>query len=93
MWIVTAQAIRRLEWLVLMRLLQVVAFYVVAIDAKRWGRLGEMIVELSLAHLTRFVRDVAGVAAHVEGCMPAAFLGNIEAGRVATKAEVFFLVA
>src|SRR5580692_2260186 len=93
MWIVTAQAIRRLEWLVLMRLLQVVAFYVVAIDAKRWGRLGEMIVELSLAHLTRFVRDVAGVAAHVEGCMPAAFLGNVLADPVATQTEVFFLIS
>ena len=93
MWIVTAQAIRRLEWLVLMRLLQVGAFYVVAIDAKRWGRLSEVIVELSLAHLTRFVRDVAGVAAHVEGCMPAAFLGNVLADLVATQTEVFFLIS
>jgi hypothetical protein len=89
---VTAQAIRRLEWLVLMRLLQVGAFYVVAIDAKRWDRLGEMIVELKLAHLARLVRRMASFAAHVEGRMPAALLRNVNADLVATQAKIFFLI-
>ena len=47
-WIVTAQAIRRLEWLVLVRLFQIGALYIVTIDAKRWGSLGQVIVELAL---------------------------------------------
>jgi len=91
--IVTAHAIRALEGLVLVCLLQVGTLDIMTVEAQRRRRLGEVIVELDFANLPRLVRGVAGVAAHVESGVPAAFLGNIEAGRVATKAEIFFLVA
>src|ERR1022692_1182792 len=92
MWIVTAHAIGCFEWLVLVRFLQVSALCVVAIKAKRRRRFGEMKIELDLADLAGFVRDVASVAAHVEGRVPAAFLGNVYAGLVTAQAEVLFLV-
>src|ERR1017187_3835316 len=90
--IVTAHAIGRFERLVLVRFLQISALDVMAIHTKRRGRLGEMKVELDLADLARLMRDVAGVAAHVEGRVPAAFLGNVYAGLVTAQAEVLFLV-
>ena len=91
--IVAAHAIGRLEGLILVRLLQVGVLYVVAIEAKRRRRLGEMKVELGLADLPCLVRDVAGVAAHVEGGVAAAFLGNVHAGLVATQAKILFLIS
>ena len=39
------------------------------------------------------VRDVAGVAAHIERGMTAALFGDIQSGLVATEAEIFFLAA
>lgn len=91
--IVTADAIRGLERLVLVRLLQVGTLDVMAIEAQSGRRFGEVIVELNFANLSGLVRDVAGVAAHVESGVAAAFGRDIEAGRVASKAEIFFLVA
>jgi len=90
--IVTAHAIGRFERLILVRLLQVRTLDVMAIYAEGGRRLGEMKIEFGLADLPRFVRDVAGFAAHVEGGMPAAFFGHIQPGRMAAQAEVFFLV-
>lgn len=91
--VVTAHAIRGLEGLVLVRLLQVGTLDIMTVEAQRRRRLGEVIVELDFPDLSRLMCGVAGIATHVESGVPAAFLGNIEAGRVATKAEVFFLVA
>jgi len=51
-----------------------------------------MKVELGLADLPGFVRDVAAVAAHVEGGMAAAFLGHVHAGLMTAQAQVLFLV-
>ena len=90
--IMAAHAVGRLKWLVLMRFLQVCTLYIVAIDAKRRRRLGEVIVELRLAHLARLVRRVARFAAHVEGGMPAALLRNVDADLVATQTKIFFLI-
>ena len=98
MRVVALDAIGRGEWLVLVRLLQVGALDVMTVKAQRWRRFGEVIVELDFAERyfadrACFVRGVAGVAAHVEGGVAAAFGGDIEAGGVASKAEIFFLVA
>ena len=91
--IVAAYAVRSLEGLVLVRLLQVSILHIMAVDAEGRGRLGQVIVELYLAYLAGFVRGVARVAAHIEGSMAAAFLGNIQAGIVAAQAEIFFLIS
>jgi hypothetical protein len=90
--IVTAHAIGRFERLVLVRLLQVCALDVMTIYAESGRRLGEMKIEFGLADLPRFVRNVAGFAAHVEGGMAAAFLRHIQPGGMAAQAEVFFLI-
>ena len=52
-----------------------------------------MKVELNLADLACLVCEVAGVAAHIEGRVPAAFLMNIDPNLVATEAKIFFLIA
>ena len=48
-----------------------------AVDAQRRSGFGEVILELDLAGLARLVGGVAGVAAHVQRRVPAAFLGNV----------------
>ena len=93
MWIVTTHAVCRREWLISMRFLQVYTLHIMAIDAKRRHRLGEVIIELGLADLTRLMCGMAGVAAHIESRMPAAFLGDVYTDSVATQAEVFFLIS
>ena len=93
MGIVTLHAIGGAERLSLVRLDQVFVFGVMAIEAQRRACLGEVIVELFLAALARLVGDVTGLAAHVERCVAAALVGNIESLRVATEAEVLALVA
>jgi len=90
--IVTAHAISRGERLVLVRLLQIGALHVVAINTECRWRLGEMEVKLDFPHLSRLMRRVAGIAAHIEGRMPAAFLGNVQPGLVAAQAEVFLCI-
>jgi hypothetical protein len=90
--IVTVHAIGLRKWLVLVRLLQVGALHVVTIDTKGGRRLREVEVELGFTHLARLVRGMASVATHVEGGVPAAFLGNVYAGIVAGQAKVLFLV-
>lgn len=93
MGIVTSQAVRFIEWLVLVRFLQVRALGVMAIQTKRWRGLGQVKVELGLANLSRFMGKVASLASHIERRMPAAFLRHVHASLVATKAEVLFLVS
>jgi hypothetical protein len=92
MRIVATHAICLLEWLVVMRFLQVSALHVMAINTQRRWSFGQVIIELWLPNFARFVRGVASVAAHIEGRMSAAFLRNIYAGVVAAQAEVLFLV-
>src|SRR5450755_808261 len=93
MGIVTAHAVGLLKGLALVGFLQVGALYVMAIQAQRRRRLGEMEVELHLADLTRLVGGVAGIATHVESGVPAAFLGHIHADLVAAQAEILLLVS
>ena len=91
--IVAGQAIGLFERLVLVRLLQVGVLHIVAIDAQRGSVLGQMVIKLALAPLARLVRDVASVAAHVEGGVAASLLWNIRSLRVAAQAEIVFLIA
>ncbi len=93
MRVVTGQTIRRAEGLILMRLLQPGVLYVMTVEAKRRNRLGQMktVVEGQLG--ARLVRDMAGVAAHVERGVTASLLWNIHALVVAGEAEIVFLVA
>ena len=93
MRVVTGQAIRRAEGLILMRLLQPSVLHVVAVQTKRRNRLGQMesIVEGQLC--TGLVRDMAGVASHVERRVTASLLWNIHALVVAGEAEIVFLIA
>jgi hypothetical protein len=43
--------------------------------------------------VARLVRDVTSVTAHIEGGMPAAFFGNVNALGMAFKTEVVVLPA
>lgn len=81
--IVTAHAVRSFEGLILVRLLQVSTLHIMAVDTERRGSFGQVIIELRLTYLAGFVRGVAGVAAHIESGVAAAFLGNVQAGIVA----------
>lgn len=91
--IVTADAVRSFEGLVLVRLLQVGTLHIMAVDTKCRRSFSQVIIELRLTHLARLVRGVASVATHIERGMAAAFLGNIQASVVAAQAQVFFLIS
>src|SRR5271166_3350807 len=90
--IVAGQAIGFVEGLILVRFLQVCSFGVVAVQAESRCCLGQMEIKFGLAEFPRFVRGMAGVAAHVEGGVPAAFFRNVFAGLVTAQAKVFFSV-
>ncbi len=60
-------------------------FDVVAVDTECGHGLGQVIIELLLSLFPDFVRRVAGVAAHVQGSMAAAFFGDIHALVVAIE--------
>ena len=81
------------EGLVLVRLLQVGVLYIVAIDAKRRWRLGQMKIKLGLAEFSGLVGNVASLATHIEGRVPAALLRNVHPNLVATEAKIFFLIS
>ena len=87
--IVALHAIGGGERLALVRLDQARVLRIVAVEAQRRSRLGQVIVELDLALLAGLVGDVAGVAAHVQRRVPAAFLGNVQSLVVAGQAEIF----
>ena len=89
--IMALNAIRSGKWLILVRLLQARVFGIVAIDAQRRSRFRQMKIKFRLAALARLVRHVAGLASHVEGCVPATFIWNVQPGVVAAQAEILFL--
>ena len=77
----------------MMRLYQVVSVDIVAIDAKRRNRLGQVIVEFHVASLARLMHVVAGGAAHIERRMTAAILGNVQALGVALRQRFWSFIA
>jgi len=91
--IVALQAIRRSERLVLVRLLQIRVLRIVTGDAERWCRFRQVKQIFCRGFSTGLVRCVAGVAAHIERGVTAAFLWNVGSLRVARKTEVVLLVA
>ena len=87
--IVALHAIRRAKRLILVRLLQSFVLRIVAIDAQRRRRLGQMKIEFLFAALAGLVRHVARPTAHVQRRVPAALLRNVHADRVAAEAKIF----
>ncbi len=83
--IVAGEAVGLVDRLVLMRFANGCVLRIVAVDAQRRGVFGQMEVELALAGLAGLMRDVAGVAAHIERRVPAAALGHIHALRCGRK--------
>jgi hypothetical protein len=91
---VASEAICFVEGLVLVRLLQVSILGVVAIHTERRRRFGQMEIELGLPNLAGLMRDVASVAAHVEGGVAAAVFPRVfRANLVAGEAEIIVLIA
>ena len=86
--VVALQAIRGSEGLALVSLQQGFIFRVVALDAERRNGLLQMGGKLQLSTVPVLMRHVAGVAAHVESCVTAPALGNVQANLVAGEAEV-----
>src|ERR1019366_2651397 len=66
---------------------------VVAVDAERGDGLSQVIVEFLFPLFANFVRDVAGVASHVEGGVAAAFFGDVQTLIVAIETEVLALLS
>ena len=91
--IVALYAVGGGERLSLVRLDQVRRSRIVTVEAQRRARLGQVIIELLFALLANLVGDVAGVAAHIQRRVPAAFLGNVDALVMAGEAEVLCLVS
>ena len=91
--IVALQAVGGGEGLVPVGLLEVRILGVMAVQAERRGRLGQMEPVLHGRRGARLVRQVAGIAPHVQRGMTAALFRNIQSGLVATEAEVLFFPA
>ena len=93
MGIVALHAVGGGERLTLMRFLQVSILGIVAIEAERRRRFGQMELVVHGRFGAGFVGNVAGVTAHVERGMAAALLWRVHSGLVATEAEVLFFGA
>ena len=93
MRIMALRAVRCAKRLPLVRLEQGSIFDVMAIDAQRRNRLGQVIVELLFTALSDLVRRVTGVATHIKRGVTAALFGDVHAFRMAIEAEVFSLVS
>ena len=89
MWVMACQAIRIFERLVLVRFCEIAVLDVMAIEAKRRNRLGQVELEFAIWAVAGLVRDVAGIAADVERCVAASLVGNIQPLGMAIEAEVF----
>src|SRR5208337_26329 len=91
MGIMAIHAVGGRKWLALMRLNQTGILRIVTIDAQRGSVLGQVVINFALASLTRLVRDMTGVAPHVESGVAAALLRDIRSLRVAGEAKIVFL--
>lgn len=93
MRVVALQAVGGTEGLVLVRLLQGCIFRIVTFDAERRSALSQMEPVFNGRLGARLVRRVAGLAAHIECGVTAAFFRNVQALGVAGQTEVVFLLA
>lgn len=93
MRIMALRAVRCAKRLPLVRLDQGSILDVMAIDAQRRNRLGQVSVELLFTALSDLVRRVTGVATHIERSVTTPFFGDVQAFRMAIETEVFSLVS
>ena len=91
--IMAAQAVGGGERLTLMRLLKAGGLGIVTVQAKGGCGFREMELVLGREIGAGFVGGVAGIAAHIERGVAAAFCRNIQALRVAVETEVLALFA
>lgn len=89
--IVAADTVGCSERLVLVCLLQIGIFRVVTVKAQCRRGFGQMKAILGSIFCTRLVRDVASVAPHIEGGMPAALLRDIHSFAMAGEAQIVVL--
>src|SRR5579862_7907310 len=93
MGLVAGGAVCVLERLVLVCRCQRGIFRVMAIQAKRWSRLGQMELEFAGRAGTSLMGNVAGIASHIERGVVAAFVRGIQSGVVALQAKVLVLAS
>lgn len=93
MGIMAFQAVCRSEWLVLVSLLKVCILRIMAIKAECRRGLGEMETVFGCGFGSGLVRYMTGITAHVQGSMTASAFWHVQAGLMATEAEVLFLSA
>jgi hypothetical protein len=86
--IVAGKAVRFIERLTLVRLDKGRIFRIMTIDAKGRSILGQVEIEFALTALAGFVGYMAGIAAHVQGGVTAAVLGDIDPDLMAAQAQV-----
>src|SRR5271165_5132717 len=92
MRVMTLDTVCCAERLVLMCFLQSCVLWVVAIHAQRRRRLRQVVVKLRVSGLPRLVRHMAGLATHVQSCVPASVCGHIQPGRVTAQAKILSLI-
>ena len=90
MRIVTSGAVRLVKRLIVVRLLEVLAHGIMAIQAELRNALGQVVIEFLITQFTGLMRDMASTATLVQRSVLARGLGNIHSHRVACKAEVLF---
>ncbi len=91
MRIVALNAVGAAEGLILVGLLQARVFGIVAIDAERWRRLCQVIIEFLFSTLAVLVGQVAGLASHVESGVTTPSLWDVHTFGVALETQVVVL--
>ena len=89
--IMTAQAIRCGERLSMVRLDKSCILRVMTVETECRSVLGQVEIKLALTALSGLVGHVAGIAAHVQRCVTAAFLRDIDSDFVASQTQVCIL--
>src|SRR5579872_938593 len=72
----------------MMCLLQACILNIVAVKTQRRSALGQMKIKFGLAAVSSLMRDVAGVATHIERSMAASLLGHVQSLLVAIETKV-----
>lgn len=92
-WIVTLDAIGGGKWLPLVCLDEGCILGIVTIKAEGRSALGQVIVELDLSLLADLMGDVASLATHIQRCVTAALVGDVQPLLVAGEAQIFACAA
>lgn len=92
-WIVAGQAICLLEGLILVGFDQRAVFCIMAVHAKPWCGLCQVIPKFTFGTRSRLVIDMAGITTRIERQMAAAFFGHVQPDAVAAQAKIILLVS